>query len=102
MRLGFVTAALTMLLTVSGCVFERQPDPELGGRWDSCASFAFSGGYPIAKGGDYGGNPNFLYLPGQAPISLSHDELLRHLEIEDALTEYCKRSLVPRGWVASP
>ena len=102
MRFGVVTAALTVLLSVSACVFERGPEPELGGRWDSCTSFAFSGGYPIASGADYGGNPNFLYLPGQAPVPLSHDELIRHLEIEDALTSYCNRVLVPRGHIAYP
>lgn len=101
-RFGLATVALVFALATSGCTFERTPDPELGGRWDSCQSFAFSGGYPIASGADYGGNPNFLYLPGYKPVPIDHDELLRHLEIEDALMKYCQQVLVPHGAVAYP
>jgi hypothetical protein len=65
--------------------------PDQYGRYENCDEFAWSGGYPIASGADYGGNPNFLYLPGQDPIRISNDFLTRHLDITDALRDYCER-----------
>ena len=76
-------------LLLAGCAMSHGPD-QLG-RYESCDAFAASGGYPIAYGADYGGNPNFLYLPGQDPIRISSDFLQRHLEITDALRDYCER-----------
>ena len=80
---------LLLPLLLAGCVMSHGPD-QLG-RYQSCDAFAASGGYPIASGADYGGNPNFLYLPGQDPIRISNNFLQRHLEIEDALRDYCER-----------
>ena len=102
MRKLLVPLVMATSLVLASCVFERRPEPELGGRWDSCTTFAFSGGYPVAWGGDYGGNPNFLYLPGQRPVPLSGEYLQRRLETEDALMDYCRRNLVPQGAVISP
>ena len=88
---------LPLLLLVSSllgsCVLQQVPDQY--GRWGSCDEFAWSGGYPIAWGGDLGGNPNFLYLPNQAPVRISNDFLQRHLEITDALRSWCERNMTP-------
>jgi hypothetical protein len=80
-------------LLLAACVMRQAPDQY--GRWDSCDAFAWSGGYPIAWGADLGGNPNFLYLPNQAPVRISNDFLQRHLEITDALRDWCQRNMTP-------
>ena len=80
---------LLLPLLLAGCVLRNGPDQY--GRYESCDAFAASGGYPIASGADYGGNPNFLYLPGQKPIPLSGDYLSRQFETMDALRDYCER-----------
>src|SRR3954469_14919328 len=85
--------ALIIPLLFAACVMRQAPDPY--GRWGSCDEFAWSGGYPIAWGGGLGGNPNFLYLPEQAPIRISRDFLTRHLEITDALRDWCQRHMRP-------
>ena len=90
-RITLLPLAATLFL--AACVFQQVPDQY--GRWRSCDEFAWSGGYPIAWGADLGGNPNFLYLPDQSPVPLSQDFLQRHLEIEDALRDWCRRHGVP-------
>jgi hypothetical protein len=81
---------LVLPLLLAGCVFSNGPDQY--GRYENCDAFAASGGYPIASGGDLGGNPNFLYLPGQDPIPLDRDYLSRQLEMMDALRDWCERN----------
>ena len=102
-----ILPALLLLVALAACEFSRQPERAAGpsgpAQWDSCTSFAFSGGYPIASGGDYGGNSSFLYLPGQRPVPLeTGNYVTRELEIQDALTDYCRRVMVPRGMVTYP
>jgi hypothetical protein len=92
MRKAFAVLPLLML---GGCAFTRAP--EQAGVWGDCNQFAWSGGYPVASGADYGGNPNFLYLPGEAPVWISREPIIRHLEIQDALRSYCERRMVPGG-----
>ena len=80
---------LLLPLLLAGCVMGHGPDQY--GRYQSCEAFAASGGYPIASGGDLGGNPNFLYLPGEKPIRLSGEYLQRQLDTMDALRDWCER-----------
>ena len=92
-RIESLLRAILLPLLLAACVMQQVPDAY--GRWGSCDEFAWSGGYPVAWGADLGGNPNFLYLPNQAPVPISRDFLTRHLEITDALRDWCQRNMKP-------